>query len=791
MGGEMPRRRLLYPFPAIVGQERVKRALIINAVDPTIGGVLISGPKGSGKSTLVRAFSQLLPEVEVVADCPFRCNPHDLTNMCPSCLKRFKSGESLPIAKTEMEIVEMPLSVTDDMLVGTIDLDRIGEGVRALQPGLLAEANQNILYIDQVNLLPDHIVDCILDAAASGWNIVEREGVSIQHPARFILIGTMNPEEGELRPQILDRFGIYVETERIEDPDMRSLILKRSEEYASNPVKFISKFSGEVEELRRRIREARRLFPKVEIPRDVYSTIAEVCSSLKVDGFRPDIVAVRAARALAALHGRTIVSEEDVSQALELALGHRTRRSGLQPPPTKAEIMRSLRRARLKLRLGLKTSKVGGVILIPQELFKRLLRLSLLGYASSLLLILLLTASLTYLIENFRRSLMATPPTPPLLILEALIGLALTLLLTRIKRREERVAIAPRIDLSKVTLEVRGRLTTPDRVGVGEGKRAPPSRVRYREREEPNADYGFKIFERIDRLERPRSIRPKRPESRPRRAGGDERGRRLRYTSELKLGRYAWHRIPRGRPTDIALIPTIKAAALRGPRIGRPGIKIRPEDLREKVREYRAPHSIILLIDVSLSMIESMSNLIEAVYTLHSDVYRRRDRVGLIVFKGSRAYTLQHPTTNLDLVVKKLKTVGASDFTPMAAGLLEALKMIKRERMRNREAVIHLIVISDGIANVPLQRPLSPLSRRRYLSEAQADALDAARLIAREGVMAHVINTNHSEEDAQLPPIPDERWRVRLSPTQFLIELAKAMKGDYRGLTLRTPAVVT
>ncbi|MCD6480177.1 VWA domain-containing protein, partial [Candidatus Bathyarchaeota archaeon] len=432
---------------------------------------------------------------------------------------------------------------------------------------------------------------------------------------------------------------------------------------------------------------------------------------------------------------------------------------------------------------------VGGVIPIPQELLKRLLKPHLLSYLSPLLLMILLTASLTYLIESFRRSLMASPPTPPLLILETLTGLTLTLLLTRMRRREEKVAIAPRIDLSKVTLEVSGRLTPPDIVGVGGGRRASPSRVRYRKPEEPDADYGFKIFEHMDHLERPRGIGSKTQRYRPRNMGGSGRGRRLRYTS--RLGRYAWHRIPRGRPMDIALIPTIKAAALRGPSPGKPRIRIRPEDLREKVREYRAPQSIILLIDVSLSMIESMGNLIEAIYTLHSDVYRRRDRVGLIVFKGSRAYTLQHPTTNLDLVVEKLKNVGASDFTPMAAGLLEALKMIKRERMRNREAAIHLIVISDGIVNVPLQRPISPLSRRRYLSEAQADALDVARLIAKEGVMAHVINTNHSEEDARIPPTLDERWRVRLTPTQFLIELARAMKGDYRGLTLRTPAVVT
>jgi Mg-chelatase subunit ChlI/Mg-chelatase subunit ChlD len=783
----MPRQRLLYPFPAVVGQERVKRSLIINAIDPTIGGVLIVGSKGSGKSLIVRAFSQLLPEVEAVADCPFRCHPHDPTNMCPQCLSRFKAGEPLPVSKVPMELIEMPLSITDDMLVGTLDLDKVAEGVRALQPGLLAEANQNILYIDQVNLLPDHIVDCILDAAASGWNIVEREGVSIQHPARFILIGTMNPEEGELRPQILDRFGIYVETETIADPDIRSLILERCEEYASDPIGFVSRFSAEVEELRRRIKEAKRLLPEVEVPEEVYSTIAEVCSSLKVDGFRPDIVAVRAARALAAFHGSRIVSEEDVTSALELALGHRTRRAGLQPPPTKAEIKRSLRRARLKLHFGVRMPRISGLLLVPYELFRRLLRRSLLGYAASLAILVLLTLSITYLIETFRRSLTATSPTPHLLILEALLGLAITLfllLMRRPRRKVERVAVAPRIDLSKVTLEVSGRLTS-QRAGGGGGGRAPPARVDYREREEPKAEFGFKIFERIERLERPLGVGPRRVERRPLRVGGYERGRRLRRISTSRLGRHAWHRIPRGRPTDIALVPTIKVAALRGASPGRPRIRIQPEDLREKVREYRAPYSIILLIDVSLSMIESMGNLIEAIYTLHRDVYRRRDRVGLIVFKGSRAYPLQHPTTNLDLVVEKLKTVGASDFTPMAAGLMEALKMIKRERMRNREALIHLIVISDGIANVPLDTPISPLTRRRYLSEAQADALDAARLIAKEGVMTHIINTNHSEEDAETPPTMDERWRIRLTPTQFLVELARTMKGDYRGLTLK------
>ncbi|MDH5200922.1 MAG: ATP-binding protein, partial [Candidatus Bathyarchaeota archaeon] len=256
-----------YPFTAVVGQDTVKTALIVNAIDPTIGGVLVSGPKGSGKSLIVKAFSQILPYIEHVADCHFNCSPADPTNMCPDCLARFEEEGALSVARSPMRIVQVPLSVTDDMLVGSIDIDRaVGEGVRALRPGLLAEANQNILYIDEVNLLPDHITDSILDAAASGWNTIEREGMSVQHPSRFILVGTMNPEEGELRPQILDRFGVCADTGNLTDPDLGYLVIKRNEEFMSDPSGFASRYSGEVKGLRARIQAARRLLPDVEVP---------------------------------------------------------------------------------------------------------------------------------------------------------------------------------------------------------------------------------------------------------------------------------------------------------------------------------------------------------------------------------------------------------------------------------------------------------------------------------------------------------------------------------------------
>ncbi|MCE4618713.1 MAG: ATP-binding protein, partial [Desulfurococcales archaeon] len=265
-----------FPFTAIVGLDDAKTALLAAAVNPLIGGVLLRGDKGTGKTTLVRSLANLLPEIKVVADCPFNCDPENPSMMCDNCYRRWSRGEKLPVATRKMRVVDLPLSVTPDRLIGTIDVEKfLREGVKAVSPGLLAEANRNILYIDEVNLLDDYIADLILDAAAYGWNVIEREHVSFKHPSRFILVGSMNPEEGELRPQLLDRFGLVVDVNAPMDPELRAEIVRRVEEYSDDPVSFYKKYEPLENDLREKIAQARKILCEVVIDDELLRAVAE------------------------------------------------------------------------------------------------------------------------------------------------------------------------------------------------------------------------------------------------------------------------------------------------------------------------------------------------------------------------------------------------------------------------------------------------------------------------------------------------------------------------------------
>lgn len=320
-------RKWFYPFTAIVGQENLKTALISAAISPSVGGVLLRGERGTGKSTAARALADMLPEIEFVKGCAFNCNPRDTSEMCDECLHKYERGEELPVEKRKMKVVDLPLSATEDRVVGSLNVETaLKEGLACLEPGLLAEANRGILYVDEVNLLDDHLVDVLLDSAAMGLNIVEREGVSVAHPSRFILIGTMNPEEGELRPQISDRFGLCVQIEALKDLEQRKEIVRRREEFEKDPKAFQEKYSSSQRELQERIIRARRLLNRVEISDQLLEIVSKLSLDLNIHTHRADIVIVGTAKALAAFEERTEVTMEDITKAAKLALPHRFRR---------------------------------------------------------------------------------------------------------------------------------------------------------------------------------------------------------------------------------------------------------------------------------------------------------------------------------------------------------------------------------------------------------------------------------------------------------------------------------
>ena len=318
---------VVYPFTAIVGQERMRRALVLNAVNPRIGGVLIRGERGTAKSTAARALAALLPAMPVVADCRFGCSPDEPTTWCTECKERVANGEPLPVEVRRTSFVDLPISATEDRVVGTLDIERaIKEGERHFEPGVLAAANRGLLYIDEVNLLDDHVVDLLLDSAALGMNIVEREGISFSHPARYILVGTMNPEEGDLRPQLLDRFALSVDIKGLHNQDERVAIMERNLTFESDPDSFRQQWMEKELALSRQIEAARKLLDHVTYSRRDLYAIAALTSSLDVDGHRADLVILKAARAHAALEGRAAINERDIILAAELALPHRIRR---------------------------------------------------------------------------------------------------------------------------------------------------------------------------------------------------------------------------------------------------------------------------------------------------------------------------------------------------------------------------------------------------------------------------------------------------------------------------------
>lgn len=337
-----------FPFSALVGQERMKLALILNVIDPAIDGVLIRGEKGTAKSTAVRSLAQLLPEIPVVPDCPFRCHPTRPREMCSACRRRVEAGETLPSEIRKMRVLDLPVGATEDRVVGSLDIEHaLKTGEQRFEPGILGKVHRGILYVDEVNLLEDHIVDVLLDAAAMGVNHIEREGVSYSHPSQFVLVGTMNPEEGDLRPQLLDRFGLCVDVTGIRDPHLRVQVIQRRQAFEADPEAFRRTWEAEDARLREAIVSAEKLLPRVRVDEETLEVIATLSVDLGVDGHRADVAMVKTVGALAAFRGRTEVTEEDIGEAAGLVYPHRLKKTPFEDKIlSQEEVVTSVHRTR-------------------------------------------------------------------------------------------------------------------------------------------------------------------------------------------------------------------------------------------------------------------------------------------------------------------------------------------------------------------------------------------------------------------------------------------------------------
>lgn len=631
--------RTIYPFSAIVGQEKLKLALILNAVNPAIDGVLIRGEKGTAKSTAVRALAVLLPKIRVVRGCPYNCDPDRPEYLCGQCRNK---ADRLETDQRQIQVVTLPLNTTEDRIAGGIDFSRaVKKGLRIFQPGLLARAHRGILYVDEVNLLDDHIVDIILDAAASGRNVVEREGISFMHLSRFILVGTMNPEEGDLRPQLLDRFGLCVEVEAVTDKESRVLLMERRESYDASPLHFIERFRAENARIAERILRARQMLSAVRMPEHLRSLASELAVENNVAGHRADLVIEQAARAMAALEGHYEVTADDIREVAPLALAHRKRNAIPPPPPP----------------------------------------------------------------HDHDHDHQEPPEHNP----------------DQSREREEH--------------EEQAQQAPQGKQGEQTGETAPPesreeteSESREKEQNRRN-DSIEQIFEVGD------TFKVKKFASTKDRVFRRGSGRRSRTRTAQKQGRYV-------RSTtvcnmgDIALDATLRAAApyqARRKKHDSLAVVLRPEDIREKIREKRIGNFLLFLVDASGSMGARgrMTASKGAVMSLLLDAYQKRDRIAMISFRKEKAAVNLPPTASIELAARLLREMPVGGRTPLSAGLAESYAMLRNYLMREPTARPIVIIITDGRSNVALgeKKPLD-------------EALEfAGRLAADERIRFIVVDT--------------------------------------------------
>ncbi|MFJ6407153.1 putative cobaltochelatase [Streptomyces hydrogenans] len=621
-----------YPFTAVVGMDDLRLALLLNAVSPSVGGVLVRGEKGTAKSTAVRALAELLPEVAVVAGCRFSCDPASPDPGCPDGPHGDGGADARPA-----RMVELPVGASEDRLVGSLDIEKaLADGVKAFEPGLLAAAHRGILYVDEVNLLSDHLIDHLLDAAAMGASHVEREGVSVRHAARFLLVGTMNPEEGELRPQLLDRFGLTVEVAASRVPEERVEVVRRRLAFEDDPAGFAERWAGEEAALRERIVAARELLPRVALGDAVLLQIAATCAAFEVDGMRADIVMARTATALAAWAGREEVTSEDVRQAALLALPHRRRRNPFDAP-------------------GMDEDKLDETL------------------------------------ERFKGEEPEDDPDPD----QGPDGPG--------DGGPGGGGVPPQ----------GGEGPAPETDGVPEEAPAPAPEPEHAPQGAGGERAAVKAAEpfRTKMLSVPG-------------LGDGAAGRRSRARTEH--GRTTGATRPRGALTKLHLSATVRAAAPHQRARGRSGagLVVRRDDLRQAVREGREGNLVLFVVDASGSMAarKRMGAVKGAVLSLLLDAYQRRDKVGLITFRGRAADLALPPTSSVDAAAARLEELPTGGRTPLSAGLLRAHDVLRVERLRDPSRRPLLVVVTDGRATGGGPDPVGLAARAARLHAADGTA---------------------------------------------------------------------